>query len=161
MTNTHTHAHTCLQVQKALVDVENMFDLLATEPSVRDRPGARPLSVVAGARVRARVRAYACVSLCVYLCVCLSVCVCACVCVCVHVCMYVYVRAVQCSCFIFKPSMGWLQGPAGGAPLLPDVCAGVLFCMGDPHARPVRAMTHTPQGARAGVQVQENVKVQV
>mmetsp|Transcript_18402 Transcript_18402/g.51583 ORF Transcript_18402/g.51583 Transcript_18402/m.51583 type:complete len:1155 (+) Transcript_18402:140-3604(+) len=37
------------QVQKALVDVENMFDLLATEPKVRDRPGAKPLAVVSGA----------------------------------------------------------------------------------------------------------------
>ena len=33
--------HACAQVQKALVDVENMFDLLNTEPKVRDAPGAK------------------------------------------------------------------------------------------------------------------------
>ena len=31
------------QVQKALIDMENMFDLLRTEPKVRDCPGAIPL----------------------------------------------------------------------------------------------------------------------
>jgi ATP-binding cassette subfamily B (MDR/TAP) protein 6 len=29
------------QIQKALVDVENMFSLLATQPRVRDAPGAK------------------------------------------------------------------------------------------------------------------------
>ncbi|GFH15035.1 uncharacterized protein HaLaN_11191, partial [Haematococcus lacustris] len=35
-------------VQKALIDVENMFELLATQPHVRDRPGAEPLHIVNG-----------------------------------------------------------------------------------------------------------------
>ena len=49
----YTNGHAmilCLQVQKALVDVENMFDLLATDPIGRDSPGAQPLSVVSGMR---------------------------------------------------------------------------------------------------------------
>ncbi|GFH29512.1 uncharacterized protein HaLaN_28188, partial [Haematococcus lacustris] len=37
-----------MQVQKALIDVENMFELLATQPHVRDRPGAEPLRIVNG-----------------------------------------------------------------------------------------------------------------
>ncbi|KAG2501077.1 hypothetical protein HYH03_000896 [Edaphochlamys debaryana] len=36
------------QVQKALIDMENMFELLDTEPSVRDAPAARQLAVSAG-----------------------------------------------------------------------------------------------------------------
>jgi ABC-type multidrug transport system fused ATPase/permease subunit len=36
------------QVQKALIDMENMFELLATEPSTKDDPGARPLAVTRG-----------------------------------------------------------------------------------------------------------------
>ena len=48
-TPTHIIGFICmLQVQKALVDVENMFDLLATEPRVKDKPDAKPLSVVSG-----------------------------------------------------------------------------------------------------------------
>lgn len=37
------------QVQKALIDMENMFELLATRPRTLDAPGARPLRVTAGA----------------------------------------------------------------------------------------------------------------
>ncbi|KAI8474748.1 MAG: ABC transporter type 1, transmembrane domain-containing protein [Monoraphidium minutum] len=36
------------QVQKALIDMENMFELLATDPRTRDGPGAPPLRVTAG-----------------------------------------------------------------------------------------------------------------
>ena len=36
------------QVQKALIDMENMFELLATTPAIRDEPGAAPLRVTAG-----------------------------------------------------------------------------------------------------------------
>jgi ABC-type transport system involved in Fe-S cluster assembly fused permease/ATPase subunit len=36
------------QVQKALIDMENMFELLYTQPSVEDSPGARALVVAAG-----------------------------------------------------------------------------------------------------------------
>jgi ABC-type transport system involved in Fe-S cluster assembly fused permease/ATPase subunit len=37
-----------LQVQKALIDMENMFELLATTPAVADQPGARSLRVTEG-----------------------------------------------------------------------------------------------------------------
>jgi ABC-type transport system involved in Fe-S cluster assembly fused permease/ATPase subunit len=37
-----------LQVQKALIDMENMFELLATAPAVADEPGARSLRVSEG-----------------------------------------------------------------------------------------------------------------
>lgn len=33
------------QVQKGLIDMENMFDLLRTQPAVKDWPGAKPLVV--------------------------------------------------------------------------------------------------------------------
>jgi ABC-type transport system involved in Fe-S cluster assembly fused permease/ATPase subunit len=35
-------------VQKALIDMENMFELLATAPAVADEPGARSLRVSEG-----------------------------------------------------------------------------------------------------------------
>lgn len=38
----------CPQVQKALIDMENMFELLATAPAVADEPGARTLRVTEG-----------------------------------------------------------------------------------------------------------------
>lgn len=37
------------QVTKALIDMENMFELLATVPRVRDEPGAASLAVTQGA----------------------------------------------------------------------------------------------------------------
>ncbi len=37
------------QVQKALIDMENMFELLHTAPLVADEPGARRLVVIEGA----------------------------------------------------------------------------------------------------------------
>ena len=49
--HTHTqHAHIRMgaQVQKALIDMENMFELLATEPRTKDDPGAPPLRVTEG-----------------------------------------------------------------------------------------------------------------
>jgi hypothetical protein len=38
----------CLQVTKALIDMENMFELLATEPRVQDEPHAATLQVSNG-----------------------------------------------------------------------------------------------------------------
>lgn len=40
--------HPVLQVQKALIDMENMFELLATAPQVRDEPGSQALVVNEG-----------------------------------------------------------------------------------------------------------------
>ncbi len=37
-----------MQVQKALIDMENMFELMATPPRVIDAPGAVPLAVREG-----------------------------------------------------------------------------------------------------------------
>jgi ABC-type transport system involved in Fe-S cluster assembly fused permease/ATPase subunit len=38
----------CVQVTKALIDMENMFELLATAPAVQDEPGAGALRVAEG-----------------------------------------------------------------------------------------------------------------
>lgn len=38
----------CVQVTKALIDMENMFELLATEPRVQDEPHAATLQVSNG-----------------------------------------------------------------------------------------------------------------
>lgn len=38
----------CLQVTKALIDMENMFELLATQPRVRDARQAATLQIRSG-----------------------------------------------------------------------------------------------------------------
>ncbi|KAL4429585.1 hypothetical protein ABPG77_008634 [Micractinium sp. CCAP 211/92] len=37
------------QIQKGLIDMENMFELMATKPAVDDAPGAAPLAITSGA----------------------------------------------------------------------------------------------------------------
>jgi ATP-binding cassette subfamily B protein len=37
------------EIKQAMIDIENMFAILAREPEIKDKPGARPLAVTTGA----------------------------------------------------------------------------------------------------------------
>src|SRR6202011_1650203 len=37
------------EIKQAMIDIENMFAILAREPEIKDKPGARPLVVATGA----------------------------------------------------------------------------------------------------------------